>query len=748
MDSVEVLENKLTYLKSMRDYDLNELIDIQNELAWQLRLINRDRAYNLADKAIASSLKYPVYNTGWANGLCIKADLEKDNNPRNALKNANQALLVSNDIKDETLSFKINLVLASIYIFLGNYENAFKFEIKALKSAEILQNSLFLVMAKHDLALIYSRTGNMKIAIENMLEVLKLSEEIDFFDGVCYATTNIGELYCQDKQFKLAQTFIDKSIALLKDKDLVDLKLGILLTQADMFFDLEEYKKASESYKQLYENNELEINPKIVYAKLGYSKTQYELGKLEIALGILLEAKTLFGEIEDLEGQLECTKLQSKIMESNGDFHAALDLRKEYENLFLIFHKIESSKQLNNYKIIYETDQIKRKAELAETATKAKSDFLSNMSHEIRTPMNAIIGFTELLYNEENDLEKKNKLELIKTSGKNLLSLINDILDFSKIEAGKILLEKIIFNLKTTLNYIYSMYKSKASSKGLNFIINIGESIPLSVVGAEHRIIQILTNIVGNAIKFTKDGTITIDCSYNAGKAIIKITDTGIGIANDKLDLVFSAFNQVDSSTEREFGGTGLGLTISRQLTELMNGNLTITSTFGIGSSFILELPLPEKKEGPGNSQSAAHLNRNPEADEWDTVTNNQIITRYKILVAEDNKINQILTRELLKGLDLECDIAENGKIALEMLNDKPYDLLLLDMQMPVMDGLETLRHINYEKKFEKLYIIALTANAMEGDAEKYMKAGCNDYLSKPIDRVLFQQKIYNLYSL
>ncbi len=235
--------------------------------------------------------------------------------------------------------------------------------------------------------------------------------------------------------------------------------------------------------------------------------------------------------------------------------------------------------------------------ELAEVSNRAKSEFLANMSHEIRTPMNAIIGFTDILYAEEIDGGKREKLEIIRTSGRNLLSLLNDILDFSKIESGKVEIINDEFSLTDTLEHVCALFRRKAEKKGLSFSLLTEGEIPDPVYGDAHRITQILTNLIGNAVKFTDKGGITVRCVYEDEKAVIRVEDTGIGIPEDKRNVIFSSFTQADSSTERKYGGTGLGLAISKSFAELMGGTLSVESRVGVGSVFILELPLPRSKQ-------------------------------------------------------------------------------------------------------------------------------------------------------
>ncbi len=385
----------------------------------------------------------------------------------------------------------------------------------------------------------------------------------------------------------------------------------------------------------------------------------------------------------------------------------------------------------------------------AEKANRAKSHFLANMSHEIRTPMNALIGFTDILLQDETDRAKINILEVMKKSGNILLELINGILDLSKIEAGKHDLLYRPFNIVNTLKSIKEMFNSMAREKGLTYLIKLPEEMPSSVLGDERSLKQVLLNILGNAFKFTEKGSITITVQYSDGLVSFSIADTGIGIEKEKQEDIFTAFKQAHDTISNGFGGTGLGLAISRQLIQLMGGSITVESVPGSGSVFSVTIPMPEAVEEYDESRPGM-----PGSETRDTLpvpppesssTKTETIYDLKILVAEDNEINQRVLRMMIEKLGFRCDMAGNGKIALEMLADKDYDVLLLDMQMPVMGGEEALVRIRRNEAMKGIHVIAQTAYAMKGDEERFILNGCDDYISKPIDKKILENKLLRL---
>ncbi len=560
----------------------------------------------------------------------------------------------------------------------------------------------------------------------------------------------------------------------LKDHELVNVLIngsvyrdanGVILGAVVVARDITEQKKAEQNlmeYKRLFDENldfkciandvgYLEIVNKTFMNVLGY--TEEELLSNPFTNFVHPDDVQATKDIDEkLKNGIPAVSFINRYMKKNGS-HVFLDWMANYNEqtnkIYATARDITVQKELEKELIEAKTHaesatSVAQEAKViaehaqssAEEAMESKQQFLSNMSHEIRTPMNAIIGFTKVLLKTGLTAKQKEYLTAIKISGDALILLINDILDLAKVNSGKLSFEATAFQLSHSLKTMLQLFEPKIQEKNLKLVSLYDNTIPDVLIGDAVRLNQILLNLLSNAVKFTSEGTITVSVlllEQSDEKVTLKfsVADTGIGIDENKLDGIFDNFQQATSTTSRLYGGTGLGLAIVKQLVEAQGGTIGIESEIDKGSIFSFVLNFDNTDE------EVAH---EPEFLQVDVDVKN-----IKILVAEDMELNQLLMKTLLDDFGFECDIAANGKLAVEKMQEKTYDIVLMDLQMPEMNGFEATQYIRNTLK-SNIPIIALTADVTTVDVQKCKAVGMNDYVSKPVDERLLYSKLISFY--
>jgi PAS domain S-box-containing protein len=659
-----------------------------------------------------------LHKKGKLNDVLFNGSVYKDD-----LGNALGIVIVSRDIAEQkwALDLKIaNKELAhqnnekgkrAAELVLANEELAFQNKVKEKRAAE-------LVIANKELAYQNDekekRAAELVIANKELLFQNKEKKKREIVNKELNELNYIAKLASQ-YSLSLIEASHDPLVTINTEGKITDMNEALVnstgmtrleLTDSDFFDYFTQQQKAREVYQEVFEKGFVADSPLTIRHKDGkltdvlFNGSVYKDDKGNV-LGVVIVARDV----------TEQKRIATELIEARVFAELATEIAEE------------AKKSAESATII------------AKNAVKTKQQFLSNMSHEIRTPMNAIIGFTKVILKTDLTTKQKEYLEAIKMSGDALIVLINDILDLAKVDSGKMTFEKIPFKMKASISAMLHLFETKIQEKNLRLIQVYDDKIPTNIIGDPVRLHQIILNLVSNAVKFTTKGKITVSVDLlheDAENVIIQfaVTDTGIGIAEEKIEKIFENFQQASSGTSRLYGGTGLGLAIVKQLIEPQGGNIIVKSKVNEGSTFSFTLPFQK-----------ANVDAELESEilELDSEVKN-----IKVLVVEDIPLNQLLMKTLLDDFGFQYDMAENGKIAIDKLKNNDYDIILMDLQMPIMNGFEATEYIR-NTMISKIPIIALTADVTTVDLAKCKAVGMNDYLAKPVDEKLLYSKIVTI---
>ncbi|MGB1210046.1 MAG: ATP-binding protein [Lacinutrix venerupis] len=714
-----------------------------------------------------------------------------------ALVNAQELSLEELDI----LQAKVNTDLSFAQ---KNIENSFYFQAKtnidsALENAKKLDNKKSLGLVYSKLGKIQHLLEEDSEATNTLIKAIEIQRFAKDNINIAETYKTLADVYMATKKYEKALDYYKSAETLFNQEDLPNYEAETLLKKGQAYLALKNFKKAEStlskavSLSQRYKLNKL-LSSSLIY--LG--EAQAELGRLGIALKIAHEGFTIAKEDKNLDVLSAGYLTLSNLYEADGNYKLAnkylrshlklsdslLNIKRalvspEKRNEYLIANQIQYQKnskadleeetsaniitQLitilsialitilslltlslyknNNIRLKSNNILHKKNSELiiskekAELASKTKANFLSTVTHELRTPLYAVTGLTNMLLDENPKPEQIPHLKSLKFSGDYLLTFINDILQINKIEANKVEIEKEVFNLKKKIANVISALNNSAAGNNVNLHFEYDENLPHNYNADQLKISQILINLIGNSIKFTKDGDIWVRATkINEKNGIynirFEVQDNGIGISKEKQEHMFESFSQGSIQINRKYGGTGLGLSIVKGLIDILNGKIYLKSVLGQGSSFYFELPLEYAEEAVKKEQ----LNYFKDINELE-------LSNIKILVVEDNKINQMITKKILNKMKLNCEVVENGEHAVEKVKENQYDVVLMDIHMPGISGIEATKII---RTFNKdLTIFALTAVTIEDKMAEFDDAGFTDIISKPFKQEDFEKKLF-----
>jgi signal transduction histidine kinase/CheY-like chemotaxis protein len=707
----------------------NESADILIQRAEVLRKRNITQSFSLLQDAMGIAKK-AGYRKGIAvihydMGLCHALE----NSYRKALTEFSEALTLFEELNDKTGIIRSHKEISGIYFKLGDCPSALENIFKSLRLQTELNDTEGIAWCDNEIGKIYIHLQDFERAIEHFKKALKVYEEKKIKREMVNSFFLIGNAYNWMDEYEKSEYYLLRSLNGIEQLEDVDTKAKTLGSLAILYTKRKHYDKALNFFHEALDMASLGATASVkAQLKKSLGNLYLDLTQYDKAIETL-NAALRIAQSSPLEAQVvKIHQFLSIAYEHIGEYDKALEHHRKFYEADKQVTSEEVNLKTKGLQIRFDLEELKKQKEIAELSDKLKEQFLANVSHEIRTPMNGIIGMAHLLEESSPSQEQQEYIDAIRLSAKNLMVIINDILDFSKINAGKIEFMQSEFNLRELVKGTLQLIQIKASEKKISLTSVIDFHIKDMLWGDPIRLNQIITNLLSNAVKFTESGKVTLEIKLvEAGdskcKLRFKVTDTGIGIPENKLATIFDSFEQADNNKRRQ-EGTGLGLTIVKQLVELQGGAISLKSRINEGSEFVFELSFDIAGE-----QQHAPESVTPKAIEQ------RDYSSIRILIVEDNKVNQLLVKNMLKKFGFtQFDCAENGKTALEILKKNSYHLILMDIQMPEMDGYEITSVIrkNFSSPVRDIPIIALTADASEKEKMRARESGMNDYVVKP----------------
>jgi len=684
----------------------------------------------------------------------------QNGNFHTALKKFEQALLISENIEDTKLQGILLSNIAKTQYNIGDFTNSKNSIIQAIEIQSNIDDKLNLAKSRYTFGLINLDQKDYKKALEYFKSSRAIFEEENLKKLITEVTLSEAKSYIGLNNLVEANALIEKTISLSEKYNFTTLQSAAYIKSGVIASKEKKYQtaliqtiKGSEGAKN---NGDLEVlNESYYVLSTIYTQTKkHELANKNLKLYIDLNDSILKNKQEKISlansnlfnidaneatKKLEQDKIDKKEEDSLSKLTTILSigLITILSLLTLSLYKNNNIRLKTNNVLFKKNTELLTEKERAEIAATAKSNFLSTVTHELRTPLYAVTGLTNMLLEENPKLEQIQHLKSLKFSGDYLLTFINDILQINKIEANKVELDPEIFNLKLKVENVAAALNNSAVDNNIKIHIEFDKSLPEVFHGDQLKISQILINLIGNSIKFTKDGDIWVRVlkvkqNQSFYKIRLEIEDNGIGITKEKQENIFESFSQGSIQINREYGGTGLGLSIVKGLVDILRGEIYLKSELGQGTTFSIELPLKESKE----------IIKTEKIDIFKDV-NDLDLEKVNILVVEDNKINQMITKKILSKMKLNCEVVDNGEDAVEKIKENTYDIVLMDIHMPGISGLEATKRIRTFNK--ELTIFALTAVTLENKMQEFDDAGFDDIISKPFKIEDFEKKLYTV---